>query len=108
LFGVLSYSVQQRSRDFGVRRALGATTGDVMRIVARSAAGVIAIGAGIGLALAIVLGRLLDTMLYGVQPIDPATFAIVGVVLALTALVSAAGPAWRATRVDPITALRQE
>ena len=68
----------------------------------------IGIGAAIGLALAIVMGRLLATMLFGVAPADPVTFALVTLVLAITAAVSAAGPAWRATRVDPIKALRQD
>ena len=95
-------------RDFGVRRALGATTGDVLRLVVRSAAGVIAMGAAIGLGLAIALGRLLATMLFGVEPMDPVTFALVTLVLAVTAAISTAGPAWRATRVDPIRALRQD
>jgi putative ABC transport system permease protein len=108
LFGVLGYSVQQRMRDFGVRRALGATTGDVLRLVVRSAAGMIGIGAAVGLVLAIALSRLLATMLFGVEPIDPVTFALVVLVLALTAAIATAGPAWRATRVDPIRALRQE
>jgi putative ABC transport system permease protein len=106
LFGVVSYSVQQRTRDFGVRRALGATTADVMRLVAKSAAVVIAIGGAIGLALAALLGRLIATMLFGVAPLDPVTLAAVGAVLALTAAAAVAGPAWRATRVDPISALR--
>jgi putative ABC transport system permease protein len=108
LFGVLTYSVQQRVRDFGVRRALGATAGDVLWLVARSATGVMAVGAVLGLALSAVLGRLLATMLFGVQPSDPATFAFVTVVLALTAAVSTIGPAWRATRIDPAVTLRQE
>jgi len=108
LFGVLGYSVQQRMRDFGVRRALGASTGDVLRLVVRSAAGVIALGAAIGLALAVALGRLLATMLFGVEPMDAATFAFVTLVLAVTAAMATAGPAWRATRADPIQALRQE
>ena len=108
LFGVLTYSVQQRVRDFGVRRALGATAGDVLWLVARSATGVTAAGAVLGLALSAVLGRLLATMLFGVQPSDPATFAFVTVVLALTAAVSTIGPAWRATRIDPAVTLRQE
>src|SRR5204863_366562 len=72
------------------------------------AAGVIAAGTLIGLTLAIALGRLLSTMLFGVQPLDPSTFAAVVVVLALTGALSMAGPAWRATRVDPIRALRQD
>ena len=85
VFGILAYSVQQRVRDFGVRRALGATTSDVLRLVVGSAVRVIAAGAVIGLALSAVLGRLLATMLFGVQPLDPMTFALVTIVLALTA-----------------------
>jgi putative ABC transport system permease protein len=108
VFGILAYSVQQRVRDFGVRRALGATTSDVLRLVVGSAARVIATGAVIGLALSPVLGRLLATMLFGVQPLDPMTFASVTIVLAFTAAVSIAGPAWRATRIDPAVALRGE
>jgi putative ABC transport system permease protein len=108
LFGVLAYAVQQRVRDFGVRRVLGATTGDVLRLVAGNAAGVIAVGVVIGLALSMMLGRLLTTMLFGVQPLDPATFAAVAIVLLITAAVSALGPAWRAARIDPAVALRCE
>jgi putative ABC transport system permease protein len=108
VFGILAYSVQQRVRDFGVRRALGATTNDVLRLVVGNAVRVIAIGAVIGLALSTVLGRLLGTMLFGVRPLDPMMFASVTIVLALTAAVSIAGPAWRATRIDPAVALRSE
>jgi putative ABC transport system permease protein len=108
LFGVVAYSVQQRERDFGVRRALGATTGDVLRLVVGSAVGMIAIGAVVGLALSTVLGRLLATLLFGVQPLDVLTFVSVTVVLGVTAMLAIAGPAWRATRVDPAVALRTE
>ena len=108
LFGVLAYAVQQRVRDFGVRRVLGATTGDVLRLVVGSAAGVIAAGVVIGLAVSMMLGRLLTTMLFGVQPLDPATFVLVAVVLLLTAAASTIGPAWRAARIDPAVALRSE
>ena len=108
VFGVLAYTVQQRVRDFGVRRALGATTGDVLRLVVGSAARLIAAGAVIGLALAAVLARLLTAVLFGVQPLDPLTFASVTIVLALTAAVATAAPAWRAARIDPAVALRSE
>jgi putative ABC transport system permease protein len=108
VFGVLAYSVQQRVRDFGVRRALGATTSDVFRLVVGSAVRMIAAGAVIGLALSALLGRLLATMLFGVQPLDPVTFAVVTIVVAFTAAVSVVGPAWRATRIDPAVALRGE
>jgi len=108
VFGVLAYTVQQRVRDFGVRRALGATTGDVLRLVVGSAARLIAAGAVIGLALAAVLARLLTAVLFGVQPLDLLTFASVTIVLALTAAVATAAPAWRAARIDPAVALRSE
>jgi putative ABC transport system permease protein len=107
LFGVLAYSVQQRVRDFGVRRALGATAGDVLWLVARSAIAVIATGAVIGLGLSVAIGRLLATMLFGVQPLDPITFVSVAIVLAHTATVSTIVPAWHATRIDPAVTLRQ-
>ena len=108
VFGILAYSVQQRVRDFAVRRALGATTSDVLRMVVGSAVRVIASGAVIGLALSAVLSRLLATMLFGVQPLDLMTFASVTIVLILTTMLSIAGPAWRAARIDPAAALRIE
>jgi ABC-type antimicrobial peptide transport system permease subunit len=95
-------------RDFAVRRALGASTGDVLRLVATSAARVIAAGAVIGLVLAAALGRFVGTILFGVQPLDPATFVAVTLVLGLTGAVSIAGPALRAVRIDPAAALRGE
>jgi len=106
VFGMLAYSVQQRVRDIGVRRALGATTNDVLRLVIVNAARVIATGAAIGLALSAVSSRLIETMLFGVRPLDLGTFAFVTVVLAVTAALSIAGPAWRAARIDPAMALR--
>lgn len=106
VFGILAYSVQQRMRDFGVRRALGATSRDVLNLVVRDAARVVAIGAAIGLVLSAVFGRVIAAVLYGVQPLDLATFGFVAVVLAVTAAVSIAGPAWRATRIDPAQVLR--
>jgi putative ABC transport system permease protein len=108
VFGILSYSVQQRARDFGVRRALGAGTADVLRLVIGDAARVIAFGAAIGLALSLLLGRVLETMLVGVPSTDAITFALVPVVLTVTAVVAMAGPAWRAVRIDPAVALRVE
>ena len=108
VFGVLAYTVEQRVRDVGVRRALGATTGDVFRLIVSGAVRVIAIGAAIGLLSSIAVGRLMTTMLFGVQPLDAMTFVAVAVVLAVTATLSVAGPAWRATRIDPVLALRSE
>jgi putative ABC transport system permease protein len=106
VFGILAYSVQQSVRDFGVRRALGATTQDVLRLVIGSAARIIATGTAIGLALAVVSGRLIETMLFGVRPLDLTTFGLVAVVLGITAALSVVGPAWRAVRIDPAAALR--
>ena len=108
VFGILAYSVQQRVRDFGVRRALGATTGDVLRLVVGGAIKVITVGGVIGLVLAAAFGRLISTMLFGVQPLDLPTFALVTIVLGLTAALSIAGPAWRAVRIDPAVALRSK
>jgi putative ABC transport system permease protein len=108
LFGVIAYSVEQRVRDFGVRRALGATTRDVLGVVMGGAAPMIAIGAVVGLALSLAAGRLLASLLFGVRPLDPATFAAVALVLAVTAVAAIVGPAWRAARVDPAVALRAE
>lgn len=76
VFGILAYSIQQHVRDFGVRRALGAKTNDILRLVIGNAARVIAAGAAIGLVLAIVSGRMIETMLFGVRPLDLATFAV--------------------------------
>ena len=106
VFGILAYSVQQRVRDFGVRRALGATTTDVLRLVVGDAARVVLAGAAVGLVLSALLGRLITTMLFSVKPLDFLTFAMVTVVLAVTAAVAIAGPAWRAARIDPAVALR--
>jgi putative ABC transport system permease protein len=106
VFGILTYSVQQRIRDFAMRRALGATGRDVARLVVAGAARVIVTGAVIGLVLSFLTGRLLAAMLFGVRPLDPATFAFVLVLLVATAAASVAGPAWRAARIDPAAALR--
>jgi putative ABC transport system permease protein len=108
VFGILGYSVQLRVRDFGTRRALGASTADVIRLAVGSAVRVIVAGTAIGLILAMMLGRLLRSMLFGVQPLDPATFLFVAVVLVATGVMAMVAPAWRATRVDPATALRVE
>jgi putative ABC transport system permease protein len=106
VFGILAYSVQQRAKDFGVRRALGATTGDVLRLVFINAAQVVAAGVLVGLALSAVSGRLIERMLFGVQPLDGATFAFVLTVLGITAVLAIVGPAWRAARIDPSVVLR--
>lgn len=106
VFGILAYSVQQRTRDFGVRMAMGATAGDVLGLVVRGAAGLVAAGGAIGFVLALLLARGLASVLYGVEPFDLPTFLGVLGVLLVAAALSTLGPAWRATRLDPLSALR--
>jgi putative ABC transport system permease protein len=108
VFGVLSQSVQQRMREFGVRIALGASRRSVIGLVLGQAMRITLAGLVVGLALAAVLGRLLATLIYPVTPLDPVTFVAVPIVAALTAAVACVAPAWRATRVDPATAFREE
>jgi ABC-type antimicrobial peptide transport system permease subunit len=108
IFGVLAFSVGQRAREFGIRLALGARSGDVLRLVVGGALKMTAAGVAIGLAAAAMLTRLLETLLFAVRPLDPVTFGGTAAVLSATALLACALPAWRATRVDPAVTLRQE
>jgi putative ABC transport system permease protein len=106
--GVLSYSVAQRSQEIGVRIALGAEPKDVLRLVMREGIIVATLGLTIGLTLALASSRVLATMLYAVEPRDAVVFAGVAITLLATALVASYLPARRATRVDPISALRAD
>jgi putative ABC transport system permease protein len=106
VFGVLAYAVQQRTREIGVRIALGATPVNVLRLVLSGPGSVVAVGTVSGMLIAAGLGRLMSSFLFGVQPLDPATFAGVAVVLMLTAAVAALVPAMRVARVDPVEAFR--
>ena len=108
VFGVLSQLVQQRMREFGVRIALGASRPHVIGLVLRHATRITVAGLVAGLALAAMLARLLETLIYPVAPLDPFTFVGVPVIAALTAAVACVAPAWRATRVDPSAAFRDE
>jgi putative ABC transport system permease protein len=106
LYGTLAYLISQRTQEFGVRLALGASIGSVIRLVARE--GGVLTGAGIlgGLAGAIGVMRALGGLLYGVTPLDGVTIAAVLVLVGVVAAVAVTRPAWRAARVDPVTALR--
>jgi putative ABC transport system permease protein len=107
IFGVLSYMIAQRTRELGIRLALGAQRADVIRLVARETIPMVLVGLVIGLGAALGLARLVQSMLYQVAPNDPATYVGVAAVLALVALVAALVPARRAARVDPCVALRE-
>jgi putative ABC transport system permease protein len=108
VFGVLAYSVQQRTREFGVRIAMGARVRDVLRLVLTGAARLTVIGIAIGLAAAAAASRFVATLVFPVPPLDPVTFTVVPLVLIATAAIAVAAPAWRAARVDPVVAFRSE
>jgi putative ABC transport system permease protein len=108
IYGVISYSVAQRTQEIGIRMALGARREDVMRMILLQGARIAATGLAAGMTAAFVLTRYLEKLLFSVSPGDPATFAIVALVLALVALLACYIPARRTLRVDPLTALRYE
>ena len=106
--GVLSYTVTQRAREIGIRMALGAQPSSVLRLVVTQGMTLALTGTALGLAAAFVLTRSMGTLLFGVTPTDAVTFIVVPLGLALVALVASYLPARRATRVDPVAALRAD
>ena len=108
LYGVVAYAVQQRTREVGVRIALGARPSSVVGLIAREGVWLIALGIVLGAAASGALARLLSSFLYGVSPYDPVAFTVAPVLLAAVAVLAIVVPARRASRVDPVVALRAE
>jgi predicted permease len=108
IYGVISYTVSQRQREIGIRLALGAQRGDVLRMVLRQGGKMAALGVAIGMCAALGLTRLMTSLLFGVSPVDPLTFGAVAALLMVVTLAACYLPGLRATRVDPIVALRYE
>jgi ABC-type antimicrobial peptide transport system permease subunit len=108
LYGVIAYSVSQRTHEFGIRMALGARAGDVTRVVVRQGALLVGIGLVIGVGLAMGVTRFMTSLLVGVNPDDLVSFGVAGGVLALLALLSCYVPARRAAHMEPVKALRSE
>jgi putative ABC transport system permease protein len=108
VYGVVSYSVSQRINEIGIRVALGARSSDVFRLVLREALTLSAVALPIGLLTSLALGRVLQSLLFEVTPTDPATLATVACLVLAVSVLAAALPARRATRVDPLSALRYE
>jgi len=108
VYGLLSFVVTSRTRELGVRAAMGAQRGDLVSLIARDGAVWVAVGLAGGLALAMLVSRSMRSLIYGVEPLDWVSLAVSTCVLGAVAGVAALFPAWRATRVDPMTVLRAE
>jgi putative ABC transport system permease protein len=108
IYGVMAYAVAERTREIGIRMALGARATDVLLMVSRQAAGVIGMGTLLGLAAALALTRMIRSVLFGVTATDPATYAAVSLLLLVVAAAASFIPARRAASVNPTVALKQE
>jgi putative ABC transport system permease protein len=108
IYGVLAYSVSQRGRELGIRLALGARRVELFRMVIAQGLRPVVAGAAVGLVGAVTVTGLIRSLLFGIEPIDPPTYTVAITVLGLIAIAACALPALRATRVDPVVALRDE
>jgi putative ABC transport system permease protein len=108
LYGVISYSATERTAEFALRLALGASHGSIFRLVTNGALQLLLIGGGVGTLLALAAARLLGSVVFGISPYDPVTFVAVPLVLFAVVLAASYLPARRATKVDPMVALRYE
>ena len=108
IYGVIAYAATQRTREIGVRMALGAQLGDVRKLFLRQGFALTAVGIAFGVGVAVVLTRVMSSFLFGVGPMDPVTYVVVSGVLATAALLATYLPARRASRVDPVVALRAD
>ncbi|HEY2747255.1 MAG TPA: FtsX-like permease family protein, partial [Polyangia bacterium] len=108
VYGVMSYTVTQRRREIGIRVAVGAQVGQILRLVLGESLRLAALGAVIGIAGALLVGRLGRSLVYGVSDSDPLTLVAVSLLLVAVSVAASLLPAWRATRVDPMEALRDE
>ena len=108
IYGLVGYDVTQRTHEFGVRIALGASARSILQLVLGSGLRVVALGLVVGLAAAFALGRVIASLLFETSPLDPLVLAVTAVVLSLAALAASFVPAWRATRIDPVVALRAD
>jgi len=108
IYGVISYAVTQRTREIGIRIALGAQQRDVLSLVVREGMTLASIGVGIGLLAAFALTRWMETMLFGVRPSDPLTLAVIALLVLAVSLLACCAPARRAAKVDPLMALKYE
>jgi putative ABC transport system permease protein len=108
IYGVLSYTVRRRAREIGIRMALGASHSDVLRMVVRDGMKPILFGVAVGLAAALALSRLVASLVFGVRPTDPLTFATVVLILVTVGMLANILPAYRATSIEPVRTLREE
>jgi ABC-type antimicrobial peptide transport system permease subunit len=108
IYGVMSYAVSRRTQEIGIRMAVGATQGDVLKLILSHSGKLVLLGVACGLVLTLALGRLLSNLLFGVSAFDPIVLSIVCFLLLFVAIAATSIPAWRAARIDPLRALRQE